>query len=121
MGAHQQFIDKIIQINSNRIDDTSDEICDIILKIFDKNQENVQIIRRNAMNMRLYHVHYKQYTKECNFIHCKNRKITMDKFYKCKQCMMVYYCSRYCFKRDWNMYHRQNCIKLQQLRHKYLA
>merc|ERR1712129_191907 len=91
-----------------------DEVCHMILTVFADKKEK-SFVRSQALNMRLYHSHYRRYTKECNNVQCKNRKIATDNFFKCSKCKMVYYCSRRCDKRDWNAYHRNNCQKLQKL------
>eukprot|EP01084_Bolivina_argentea_P302266 521717_1 len=40
---------------------------------------------------------------------------SINKWYKCKQCKIAYYCSRKCQKYDWKCRHKNICIKLASL------
>lgn len=51
-------------------------------------------------------------TIERHEIIIQRAKIHKGKWYKCKRCRMMYYCSRHCQKVDWNKYdHKSLCFK----------
>lgn len=106
-----------------------------ILEILNKLPNSIPCVQ--FRNMLFYHKFYRNYTKDCQNIdcikkrihnenkiyqqmlsvnlhkrHCDNKKskqIKKLKFFKCKQCRMVYYCSRKCQKIDWVQHHRNIC------------
>ena len=53
----------------------------------------------------------------CQNPKCKIRRKDTDKFWKCKKCRVVRYCSRKCQKIHWNRYsHKTLCKQLRKLR-----
>ena len=53
--------------------------------------------------------------KRCgvNYYDHKNKKKTGNKWYRCNQCKIIYYCSRKCQKYDWSKFHHKLlCNKL---------
>lgn len=58
--------------------------------------------------------HYLSENKTCQWIYCrKNKQENTNnnlKWYKCRKCVIVYYCSKKCQKLDWNRgYHKKFC------------
>ena len=53
---------------------------------------------------------------KCNWRNCKRRKQT-EKFFRCKQCEVVVYCSKHCQKKDWKRgYHRTVCRQYHSIK-----
>ena len=47
-------------------------------------------------------------TRQCDW--CKGACLNTKK--KCSGCRIMYYCSRYCQKKDWSYIHRKYCYEL---------
>ncbi len=68
--------------------------------IIDDNSNKIWKMRKNA--------------QKCQRLQCKQIRGNNKKFYICKRCRVASYCSRKCFKKDWNVkdsVHRNYCQK----------
>eukprot|EP01084_Bolivina_argentea_P275681 470214_1 len=66
-------------------------------------------LRRDIAMERSVHLY-----DECNWIKCWKKRIRCNKknrFRKCSNCKVVFYCSIKCQKLDWKYGHKPNCIK----------
>ncbi|XP_061178384.1 uncharacterized protein LOC133187027 [Saccostrea echinata] len=52
---------------------------------------------------------------------CNNCGIQREGMQKCKKCLLVYYCSRKCQKKDWKTNHKTKCGKLKNIRDSFLS
>ena len=80
-----------------------------LLRCFSDYKDYDQIINRNCKEIRKLRREY----QKCQRVKCSQIRGN-DTFYICKRCRVATYCSRRCFKKDWNpidSVHRNYCQK----------
>ena len=92
--------------NSNKRKDDSNK-CD--WKLFENQflckKKNIAILKNITM------------LKQCNWEHCRKKSVKLK---RCKKCRSVFYCSKLCQKKDWNLFagnkppHRFSCCTLRE-------
>eukprot|EP01084_Bolivina_argentea_P257372 433612_1 len=70
--------------------------------------DEFQIVMKNVVNDIL--LHHRKNTIKCHNCHKFNENIKL-----CKGCKVIYYCSKYCQKRDWKKRHRLNCRGIKKI------
>ena len=127
---HQRYLQKLRDLSKeskrSKSKEKRNEIADALLLLFDGSDRGDEFLNMQQENSRIYHRWYRKFVKECQSVMCNRRKIMISskkgrssKFYRCKDCRMVYYCSLKCQKYDWNSFHRFNCDRLCRLHRKY--
>lgn len=112
-----QWSDKIK--NTNIQNDDVDDV-DVARKSISNSQSPRKIRARvgNRKQRKQRRRQFKRKGKAKNLkttnVECTSNEKKLSKFYKCKNCRMVFYCCRKCQKRDW-IHHRTICDKLRKL------
>ena len=95
-----ECIDKLIWISWKRYVTNKLRIVPIMLDTMDPPKTKKMFMGRKV--------------KICTYYKCNTLKVygCHIKMKRCKGCKLTYYCSRECYKRDWNSKHRYECSKL---------
>lgn len=92
-----------INLLTNMANLESPKYVETCYKYFDGFAERIYKIKRNDT--------------QCQNIKCSKRRKNTDKFYKCRKCKVIRYCSKKCQKIDWNMYnHKSICKKIRKIK-----
>ena len=82
-----------------------------------KREKDASTFYETVMNLGEQVWNTKWNSVKCQNFACDKKRTDVEKFYKCKKCRVIRYCSKRCQKMDWNRdNHKRYCRKFRKLR-----